>query len=76
MGRCPYCGSLMTQDSMPKAIRARLMRGIASMDDLREAARVAQPKARDKQIYNALGSLVRRGEIKRLPSGFYKSLEN
>lgn len=72
--RCPHCGARLAQ-SMSKAIRARLMKGIASMDDVREAARAVEPTAKDKQIYNALGALVRRGQARRLPGIRYETLE-
>ena len=69
--RCPHCGSVLPTKTMPVAIRACAAGGPTSMERIKAAARAIKPMATDKQIYNAIAALVRRGQMRKIAHGFY-----
>lgn len=69
--RCPHCGSVLPTKTMPRAIEHRLSAGVATMEQLKKAARAIKPKATDKQIYNALAMLTRNNRVRHLGHGLY-----
>jgi len=70
--RCPHCGGLLPTRTVPKAIEQRISLGVANMTAIKKAARVINPKVSDKQVFNALGMLVRHGRVKRISYGLYE----
>lgn len=70
--RCPHCGSVLPVQTMPKAILMTAAGGPTSMERIKKAARVIKPDATEKQIYNAISALVRRGQLRRVAFGFYQ----
>ncbi len=47
----------------------------AGLERIKAAARAIKPTATDKQIYNAIAALVRRGQMRKIAHGFYMTTE-
>lgn len=68
--KCPHCGQRM---ELPVIVEQIINKGYGEVGDIKMLTR-GRIEATDKEIYNAIGNLKRRGRIRRLGYGQYASL--
>jgi acid stress-induced BolA-like protein IbaG/YrbA len=69
--RCPTCGRAFRGSGLPYLIKGMLPGNYLDLTMIRNKLDGMKVIATRKQVYNALGYLVRRKEIKRLSYGVY-----
>jgi hypothetical protein len=72
--RCPHCGSILGAHTMPQAIRQVASAGPTSMERIKKAAHTIEPRATNKQVYNAIALLIRTKRMKKIAHGWYQAL--
>ena len=72
--RCAHCGHVLSTQTLPQAIEARIEGGPSTMEQIKATGRAFDPNVTDRQIYNALGMLARYGRIRRVGYGHYEAM--